>query len=224
MLNHDHAHGHVNHRFYQVESIFLGRRDFHEMDEFQKKKIKEIKSSNRVQIFGMDFNSTITLGLRARKETDLVTNENLPIVSTDRGGFATIHSPGQLVIYPMIDLRSFDLGIKKFIDILFSTSQDILKFYGMTSFFDIQKPGLYTEKGKISFVGIKVDQGVVRHGISINISNDLELFKLIRSCGISCQAHDRVANYNLKATFPMEDFFQKWVEAFKINLDFNISK
>ncbi len=222
MMNHSHRQ--VCQRICQVESIFLGRCDFHEMDEFQKKKIKEIKASNKVQIFGMDFNSAITLGLRARKETDLMGSENLPIFFTDRGGFATIHSPGQLVIYPMIDLRNFDLGIKKFIDILFLTTQDILRFYGVTSFFNIQRPGLYTERGKISFVGIKVDQGIVRHGISINISNDLELFKLIRSCGISCQAHDRVSNYFLKEPFPMEDLFQKWVEAFKINLDFNISK
>jgi lipoyl(octanoyl) transferase len=209
------------------ESKFLGRKDFSEVAFLQKKVLSQIKNSGKILLFGMDFNALITLGLRARKECDLVPSfddkyRSLPVVSTDRGGFATIHSPGQLIIYPMIDLKYHQLGIKKFIDILFQTTKELLSSYNIESDFDSEKPGLYTKNGKISFVGIKVDQGVVRHGIAINVNNDLDLFSAIRSCGIRCQSHDRIKNYVNE--IPLDVIFSDWVSRFKIKFDFEVSK
>lgn len=213
----------------QVEAKFLDRKDFSEVALLQKKLLSQIKNSKKILLLGMDFNAIITLGLRARQECDLAPSfagkyGSLPVVSTDRGGFATIHSPGQLIIYPMIDLKHHQLGIKKFIDILFQTTKELLTGYNIESDFDSEKPGLYTKNGKISFVGIKVDQGVVRHGIAINVNNDLDLFNAIRSCGILCQSHDRIKNYVNDQGLSLEVIFLDWINRFKFNFDFEVSK
>lgn len=207
-----------------VSVEYLGLKKFEELDRLQKNMVSEIKGTSRLLIMGAEFESVITLGLRAEVSCDIMSPMQIPFVKTDRGGFATIHSPGQLIIYPMIDLRFYDLGIKQYIDILFKTTEEVLKAYGIESEYDSEKPGLYTSLGKISFVGIKVDQGVVRHGLSLNVHNDLNLFQMIKSCGIRCQSHDKIQNYTSYSGHSKElilkDIFQSWVERFKINLDF----
>lgn len=203
----------------QISAEFIGLKKYDEVASLQKQLVADIKGSARVLVMGLEFESVITLGLRADQSCDVV-SPSIPAVKTDRGGFATIHSPGQLVIYPMIDLRYFDLGIKQYIDILFKTTGELLKELGIDSEYDSEKPGLYTQKGKISFVGIKVDQGVVRHGLSLNVKNDLNLFQMIKSCGIRCQNHDKIENYVMETELVMKELFYRWVDRLKINLDF----
>lgn len=202
-----------------ISAEYIGLKKYDEVASWQKQLVTEIKGSDRLLIIGAEFEPVITLGLRADQSCDVVAN-SIPAVKTDRGGFATIHSLGQLVIYPMIDLRYFDLGIKQYIDILFKTTGELLKSLGVDSEYDCEKPGLYTAKGKISFVGIKVDQGVVRHGVSVNVKNDLNLFQMIKSCGIRCQNHDKIENYVKEKDLQMQALFHNWVDRFKINLDF----
>lgn len=203
---------------------YMGLKKFEELDLLQKKMVSEMKGTNQLLIMGAEFESVITLGLRADATCDIMSPQQVPFAKTDRGGFATIHSPGQLIIYPMIDLRFHGLGIKQYIDILFKTTGEVLTALGVESEYDSEKPGLYTSKGKISFVGIKVDQGVVRHGLSLNVCNDLSLFQMIKSCGIRCQNHDKIQNYDSSKELILKDIFYSWVERFKINLDFNSAK
>lgn len=203
----------------QIDAEFIGIRNYEQVASWQKQLVPDIKGTDRVFVLGAEFEPVITLGLRAQQGCDVIA-PSIPAVKTDRGGFATIHSPGQLVVYPMIDLRYFDLGIKNYIDILFKTTGELLTELGVESEYDSEKPGLYTARGKISFVGIKVDQGVVRHGLSLNVKNDLTLFQMIKSCGIRCQNHDKIENYVMEKDLPMKDLFHRWVDRFKINLDF----
>ena len=178
-----------------VSSAFLGSQDFNEVCDLQKQLVHQIKGHSEVRVLGLELKPVITLGIRGNTQTDVIfSNEELsiPVVTTDRGGHATVHSPGQLIIYPMIDLKFFKMGIKSFIDNLFAVTKVLLKRYGVETEYDSEKPGLYTINGKIAFVGIKVDQGVTRHGIAINVSNNLELFNGIKSCGIRCQRHDKL--------------------------------
>lgn len=205
--------------FPQVSAEFLGLKKYDQVASWQKQLVTDIKGSPRLLVLGAEFEPVITLGLRADLNCDVMA-PSIPAVKTDRGGFATIHSPGQLVVYPMIDLRYFDLGIKHYIDILFKTTGELLKELGVESEYDSEKPGLYTSRGKISFVGIKVDQGVVRHGLSLNVKNDLTLFQMIKSCGIRCQNHDKIENYVMEQELEMKELFHRWVDRFKINLDF----
>jgi lipoyl(octanoyl) transferase len=194
-----------------VISRWLGLQPYEEVEKFQKDHVFQIKDSRKIFVLGMEFEPIVTLGIRARPEEDLL-GKQLPVYVTDRGGQATLHSPGQLVIYPMICLKSYGIGVKAFVKILMDTTLSSLEKYRVKASYLPQEPGIYTPEGKIAFCGLKLDQSVVRHGISINISNDLNLFSVIRSCGHR-QAHlDRVANY-----YPVEthDFFKLWVAEFE---------
>ncbi|MCK6599658.1 MAG: lipoyl(octanoyl) transferase LipB, partial [Bdellovibrionaceae bacterium] len=202
-------------------------KSFKEIDQQQRRLVAEVSGTDKIFILGMEFLPVITLGHRAAQQShDLillsskdVESEGLTIETTDRGGLATVHSPGQLVIYPMVDLKYRHLGIKNFIDLLFSCTSELLTRQGVVNHYDQEKPGLYTDHGKIAFVGLKVDHGVVRHGISINVSNDLGLFDHILSCGIKCQHHDKIENHQkLNQDDSLNLLFNEWIEIFKMQV------
>ena len=142
-------------------------------------------------IMGLEHSPVVTLGLRAKQNTDILSFENLKsngfeIVQTKRGGLATLHSPGQLVVYPVFSLRSAGLGVKDYVCLLLKVTQKTLEHFGVPCMAEGgAAPGVYTKTGKIAFVGIQIKSGVTLHGVSINLNNNLEFFKAISPCGLS---------------------------------------
>ena len=164
---------------------------------------------------GLEHPAVITLGRRMKSEELLVASD-IPVVQSTRGGLATIHSEGQLVIYPVMNLKSHGLGVKEFVCKLLKVTQATLKEYDIESFIDDGNVGLYTADGKIAFCGLEIKDGISQHGISINIANDLSLFSQIVSCGVTALKTDRVCNHVSDVT--MRDFFEKWTANFHQNL------
>lgn len=142
---------------------------------------------------------TITLGKRSSFQEDLLfgrpESSDIEIVEVDRGGHATLHSPGQLVLYPVVDLRFFRLGVLSFVTLLQEAVANVLRRLGVCVRWDSTRPGLYTSTGKIAFFGIRVSRGVSTHGLSINVSNNLDLFTHIRSCGVSGERFDCLSRH-----------------------------
>ena len=197
---------------------WLGLQKYTVLDDQQKKLVPEILGRPVAIVFGAEFFPVLTLGVRAKSVEDLffsdseLTHLGLEVVKTDRGGQATIHSPGQLVIYPMLDLKVFDLGIRDFVCRLMKITIKTLRELGIEASYFSEDPGIYTAHGKIGFCGLKSDHGVMRHGLAINIKNDLSLFQGIRSCGHTQPRLDQVSRYH-----PIEtaQFFQKWTYHFE---------
>lgn len=160
---------------------------------------------------GLEHPAVITLG-RRMKSDDIITASEVPVIYSTRGGLATIHSEGQLVIYPIMNLKNEGWGVKDFVGHLLKVTQITLAQYGIESFIDDKNVGLYTSQGKIAFCGLEIKEGISQHGISINISNDLRLFSQIVSCGISALKTDRVLNHISDIT--LRDFFEKWMTCF----------
>ncbi|MCY4513386.1 MAG: lipoyl(octanoyl) transferase LipB [Bdellovibrionales bacterium] len=160
----------------------------------------------------------ITKGLGTEEEDILWSDKQLKekqinVMSLKRGGRATLHAPGQLVIYPVIHLASFKWQIKDFILLLESITKEFLLDLGITSERKEKYSGLSTSKGKIAFFGIHVSEGVSQHGLSINVSNDLGLFHSIRSCGIKDRPHDRLIDHQIP--FSIKELFEKWTDQAK---------
>lgn len=191
-------------------SKWLGLQPYEEVEKFQKDQVSLLRGNRKILILGIEFEPIVTLGVRGDPSTDLF-HDKLPVYVTDRGGQATLHSPGQLVIYPMICLKTHGLGVKAFVEILMATTAATLHKFDIKASFSANEPGIYTARGKIAFCGLKVDQSVVRHGLSINISNDLSLFSAIRSCGHRQAQLDRVCDYYPAKT---DEFFSQWVGEF----------
>lgn len=145
-----------------------------------------------------------------------ITNRGFEWIQARRGGQASLHNPGQLVIYPIFRLRAFHLGLKDYISLLLKTTADSLRRLGIHCEVDnCKQVGAYTNRGKIAFIGLKIEKGVCLHGISINISNALEDFSLIRSCGVKNAPMDRVLNY---CDSNPQSFYDFWYHDFKKNL------
>ncbi len=202
-----------------LESSYLGLMDYDKAVAIQLSLTNLAKQKNQISVLGLHHPQVITLGHRAEESAEINLNQNvtnIPVLRSTRGGLATIHSEGQLVIYPIMNLKNLKLGVRDYVLLLLSTTQDLLKTYEIDSKIDLKGAGLFTENGKISFCGIQVHNGISRHGISLNVRNDLELFKLIRSCGIQDMKLDSVQNYQVYDT--LEEIFEKWMISFQKNL------
>jgi len=171
---------------------------------------------SKSEIWGLEHPTTVTLGLRGSEDLDLNGGffgaSKVPLVRVDRGGQATLHSPGQLVIYPLLNLREYTLRPKAYMTMLMDATQVCLKDLGLIAHQIAGCPGLFSKKGKLVFVGVRIQSGWTRHGIAINIGNDLNLFQMIRPCGRSNEPIDRLFDHGLQIT--PEQLFQRWALTF----------
>lgn len=128
-----------------------------------------------------------TLGL-AGDPAHMLQRSNIPLVKTDRGGQITYHGPGQIVVYPLLDLRRFGLKVREYVQLLEQSIIDALVQVGVA---DAQRkpnaPGVYTmhhgSLAKIAALGIKIRKGCSYHGLSLNVNMDLAPFQQINPCG-----------------------------------------
>ena len=123
-----------------------------------------------------------TLGKNANSSNIL--NKACDIIQTDRGGDVTYHGPGQLVAYPIINLKMRKIGVKLYVEMVEKLISDTLIHYGLESHVPFKETGVWVEDRKIASIGIHVSRGVTMHGLAININTDLSYFKNIISCGI----------------------------------------
>lgn len=135
-----------------------------------------------------------TFGMRARPEHMLVAPEVLAmrgavVVETDRGGDVTFHGPGQLVAYPILDLRARGLGPASYVRILEASLIATLARFEVNAERVAGRPGVWVEVdgalAKIAAVGVRVREGISMHGVALNVSTDLEWFEAIVPCGIA---------------------------------------
>ncbi|MCE2744644.1 MAG: lipoyl(octanoyl) transferase LipB [Burkholderiales bacterium] len=139
------------------------------------------------QIWICEHPPVFTLGL-AGDPGHLLQRSNIPLVNTDRGGQITYHGPGQIVVYPLLDLRRFGLKVREYVQLLEQSIIDALVQVGVG---DAQRkpnaPGVYTfhngTLAKIAALGIKIRKGCSYHGLSLNVAMDLAPFLQINPCG-----------------------------------------
>ncbi len=140
--------------------------------------------------FILEHPPVFTLGKRFGSENLLVhesflTNKGISINKIDRGGNITYHGPGQVIIYPIINIKELGIGIKKYIWLLEQTVIDFLKEIQISCTRNKLNNGVWFQNKKIASVGVRVKSGVTLHGIAININTDLTPFSWINPCGLS---------------------------------------
>jgi lipoyl(octanoyl) transferase len=107
-----------------------------------------------------------------------------PLVRTDRGGQVTYHGPGQLVGYPIVDLASKRLGPKAYVRRLEAALIEALAEFAVTSHSEDGLTGVWTSRGKIAAIGVKISRGISMHGFALNVGTDLAAYAPIVPCGI----------------------------------------
>lgn len=205
----------INNRNYFFESSYLGLTEYQKSLGIQESLLKVSQRNGGIYLIGIEHPAVLTMGLRA-KENEEIINSDLPTYYVSRGGLATIHSEGQLVIYPIMNLKKLGFGIRDYVTLLMKSTQDLLSEFEITSYIDDKNMGLYTENGKIAFCGIQVKSGITQHGLSLNVRNDLSLFSNIRACGMQDVKLDSLSAYGLDHT--LSELYEQWVRVFKKNI------
>ncbi len=197
---------------HHIEFQYLDLIEYNEALKLQHNLFEKVKSEDKNFILGLQHPSVISLGHRANQNEQVIAHPTIPIVKSSRGGLATVHSEGQLVIYPLLNIRKFKWTVHNYIHLLLCTTKETFEEYSIDSHFDLKNVGIYTQHGKIAFCGVQIKNGISLHGLSINVQNNLDLFNQIISCGIKNQKLDVMKNY--KNNISLYEFFEKWKKNF----------
>jgi len=139
------------------------------------------------EIWLVQHHPVYTMGLAASRE-HLLATADIPVVATDRGGQVTYHGPGQIVAYPLFDLKRAGYFVKEYVNRLETAVIDVLADLGLPSARRVAgAPGVYVPRdgnvAKIAALGVKVRNGRTYHGVALNVNMDLTPFLGINPCG-----------------------------------------
>lgn len=116
-----------------------------------------------------------TMGLNASEE-HLLAPGDIPVVQIDRGGQVTFHGPGQLMIYPLLDLRRVGMGVRTLVTALEQSVVDLAAEFDIAAASRVDAPGVYVAGDKLASVGLRIRRGCSFHGMALNVEIDLEPF------------------------------------------------
>lgn len=134
------------------------------------------------ELWVLEHEPVFTLGMNA-DPAHLLAPGDIPVVQVDRGGQVTYHGPGQLLVYPLIDLRRAGLGVRDLVTALEQAVIATAAAFGIAAATRPGAPGVYVEGAKLASVGIRVRRGASYHGAAINVDMDLGPFSRINPCG-----------------------------------------
>ncbi|KFN44001.1 hypothetical protein N790_10830 [Arenimonas malthae CC-JY-1] len=134
------------------------------------------------ELWLVEHDPVFTLG-QAGKPEHVLAPGDIPVLNVDRGGQVTYHGPGQLVAYPLVDLRRLGLGVRELVCRIEGAVIDVLARYGIAGERKEGAPGIYVGGAKVMALGLRVRKGCSFHGLAFNIAMDLEPFQRINPCG-----------------------------------------
>jgi lipoyl(octanoyl) transferase len=161
--------------------------DYRKSIQFLEERVKEVISGKKKELLWiLEHNTVYTAG--ARSSNNEILNKNIKLIKTNRGGKITVHSPGQKIVYFVLNLNKRKKNIRKLINDIENCIINILRKYKIRSFADSKNIGIWVGKKnnakKIAAIGIRVSKWVAYHGFSLNISNSLIKYNDIVPCGI----------------------------------------
>ena len=148
------------------------------------------------QIWSLEHDPVITLG-KSADPSSILNSKGLPIVKTDRGGDATYHGPGQLVVYTIINYRRSKLSPRMLVTRLEQSMIEFLALKGLTGSRKDGAPGIYIDGKKIGSIGLRFGKNFSYHGMALNVNMELAPFNQIHTCGYKDLEVTQLANFNL---------------------------
>ncbi|MBD5212162.1 MAG: lipoyl(octanoyl) transferase LipB [Bacteroidales bacterium] len=183
-----------------IEIEYCGRCDYRPMWEKQQRYfnnlIEQVRNKEEYpseHLLIVEHNPVYTLGKHGKEENLLadqarLRNAGAECIRIERGGDITFHGPGQLVLYPIISLAEYSLGVKDYVNLLEETIIQFLAEYNIKGERVEGATGVWLDKGtprerKICAIGVKCSHFVTMHGLALNVNTDLNYFSLINPCG-----------------------------------------
>jgi lipoyl(octanoyl) transferase len=134
------------------------------------------------ELWFLEHPPVFTLGMNSRPE-HLLAPGGIPVVQIDRGGQVTYHGPGQLVVYPLLDLERAGLGVRALVEGIERAIVATAAGWGIEAVGRRDAPGVYVGARKLASVGLRIRRGCSYHGLALNVAMDLEPFRRINPCG-----------------------------------------
>jgi lipoyl(octanoyl) transferase len=134
------------------------------------------------ELWVLEHDPVFTLGQAGKMEHVLVPGD-IPVVPVDRGGQVTYHGPGQIVAYPLIDLRRVGVSVRELVHKIEQSIIDALAHWDISAARLDGAPGVYVGAAKIAALGLRVRRGCSFHGLALDVNMDLEPFQRINPCG-----------------------------------------
>ena len=166
----------------QAELLWLGRVDYEPTWRTMQRRTDEATAATGDQVWFLEHPPVFTMGMNARTEHLLAVGA-IPVVDIDRGGQVTYHGPGQLVVYPMLDLSRRALGVRALVEGIERAVVETLAAWGIEAHGRRDAPGVYVADRKIASIGLRIRRGRCYHGLALNVAMDLEPFARINPCG-----------------------------------------
>ena len=151
------------------------------------------------EIWCLEHEPVFTLGLAGKTE-HLLEPGAIPVHRSDRGGQVTYHGPGQLVVYPLLDLKRLGLFIKGYVGLLEQAVIELLAAFDLGAQRRKGMPGVYLDGSKIAALGVRLRKGRCYHGLALNVSMDLSPFRRINPCGYPGLAVTQLADQGVDLT------------------------
>ncbi len=159
-------------------------------------------SSNSTILF-CEHEPVLTFGKHANHNNvlnpQMLEQRGVKTYNINRGGDVTYHGPGQLVVYPIINMVDFALGVKSYVELLQNVVIELLGLYGIDGFILVKHPGVWVydqdgKKAKICALGVYCHRYITMHGFALNVNTDMDYFKIIRPCGIADKGVTSMSN------------------------------
>jgi lipoyl(octanoyl) transferase len=172
-----------------VQFIDLGLVAFSEVWDRQTETVRRIASGSLAEtVYLVEHPHVFTIGRRGSMQ-NLIQSQDyegnpIDVVRINRGGDVTYHGPGQLVVYPHLDLRRRERDLGHYLRSLEECVIRVAAHYEVRAYRRESLTGVWTDHGKLTSIGVGVRRWITMHGLALNVSTDLRYFKLINPCGI----------------------------------------
>ncbi|MCG6656382.1 lipoyl(octanoyl) transferase LipB [Halomonas campisalis] len=177
-----------------IELHRLGRRPYAPVWQAMRDLTDSRDAETPDQFWLVEHDPVFTQG-QAGKPEHLLMPGDIPVVQTDRGGQVTYHGPGQVVLYPLIDVRRSRLGVRDLVTGLENAVIALLAELGVEARARPDAPGVYVGEAKIASLGLRIRRGGSFHGVALNVDGDLSPFQRINPCGYAGMAMTRLADH-----------------------------
>ncbi len=161
---------------------WLGRVEYEPTWRAMQRQVEERGPQTPDEFWFLEHPPVFTMGMNARVE-HLLAPGDIPVVHIDRGGQVTYHGPGQLVVYPLVDLARAKLGVRALVEGIERAIVATLVDGGIEAIGRRDAPGVYVAGRKIASIGLRIRRSSSYHGLARNVAMDLEPFRRINPCG-----------------------------------------
>jgi lipoyl(octanoyl) transferase len=161
---------------------WLGRVDYEPTWRAMQRFVEEHTPATPDEIWFLEHAPVFTMGMNA-SAVHLLAPGDIPVVQIDRGGQVTYHGPGQLVVYPLLDLGRLRLGVRGLVEGIERAIVATVAQWGIEAAGRRDAPGVYVGGRKLASIGLRIRKGCSYHGLALNVAMDLEPFRRINPCG-----------------------------------------